>query len=49
MHFIEQWFGLSPDGGTGVTELLYGLGMAAAILLIIAAQHVRGGRTRADR
>ena len=23
MEFIEQWFGISPDGGSGATELLY--------------------------
>ena len=23
MDFIEKWFGFSPDGGDGSTELLY--------------------------
>ena len=30
MHFIEQWFGVSPDGGTGAFE-------AAMIMVVIAA------------
>ncbi len=23
MNFIERFFGLSPDGGTGITEFLF--------------------------
>ena len=33
MDFIERWFGLSPDGGDGSTEVLY-LGVAVVILAI---------------
>ena len=32
MDFIERIFGLSPDGGSGATELMY----FAACLLIVA-------------
>jgi hypothetical protein len=30
MHFIEQVFGVSPDGGTGLTEI-------ALILVVVTA------------
>jgi hypothetical protein len=33
MDFIERWFGLSPDGGDGSTEVLY-LGVAVVVLAI---------------
>jgi hypothetical protein len=33
MDFIEQWFGVSPDGGDGTTELLI---FAIVILLLVA-------------
>jgi hypothetical protein len=33
MDFIEQIFGVSPDGGNGSLELLYVLSIAAAIAL----------------
>jgi hypothetical protein len=32
MNFIEHLFGVSPDGGSGVSELLY----VAAVLSIVA-------------
>lgn len=34
MHFIEQVFGFSPDGGTGLTELLLFLLPVVAGLLV---------------
>lgn len=34
MDFIEQWFGISPDGGDGSLELLW---LAAIIVAILAA------------
>ena len=30
MDFIEQWFGVSPDGGDGTLELLY---IAAGVVI----------------
>jgi len=33
MDFIERWFGISPDGGDGSTELLY----IIALLVLCAA------------
>ena len=34
MDFIEQIFGVSPDGGNGSLELLYIVSIAAAITLV---------------
>ena len=33
MDFIEQWFGISPDGGDGSLELLW---LAAIIVAVLA-------------
>jgi hypothetical protein len=33
MDFIEQWFGVSPDGGDGSLELLW---LAAIIVAVLA-------------
>ena len=38
MDFIEQWFGISPDGGSGATELLFVL----VAILIVAMFLLRG-------
>jgi hypothetical protein len=32
VDFIERWFGVSPDGGDGSTELIY-LGVFVAVLV----------------
>jgi hypothetical protein len=34
MDFIERWFGISPDGGNGVTELSYIL-LALVVVAIL--------------
>jgi hypothetical protein len=40
MDFIEQWFGISPDGGDGSTEAVY-LGAGVVILaLILGRRHI---------
>lgn len=31
MDWFERWFGISPDGGDGSTELLY---VAAAVAIV---------------
>jgi hypothetical protein len=31
MHFIEDWFGISPDGGNGMLEAAY---MVLALLIV---------------
>jgi hypothetical protein len=38
MDFIERWFHLSPDNGSGATEGLFLLG---AVLLIVAVANRR--------
>ena len=41
MYLIEQFFGVSPDGGTGLSELLIFLASAVAWLIV---RRVRRGR-----
>jgi hypothetical protein len=33
MDFIEQWFGISPDGGDGSTEALW---IGAVVIVVLA-------------
>ncbi len=51
MDFIEQWFGLSPDGGTGSLEMLYLAVIVAIILMIVFRSRLLDmlGRSRGDR
>ncbi len=46
MHFIEQLFGFSPDGGTGLTELLLFLLPVVGSLI---ALYVRRNRVRSAK
>ena len=39
MDFIEQWFGVSPDGGNGATEVL--ILMVAALAIVSLALALR--------
>jgi len=39
MDFIEQWFGVAPDGGTGTLELLLFLVPIVALIAIGWTQH----------
>ena len=34
MDFIEQWFGISPDGGDGSLEVLWIVGIVAAVAAV---------------
>lgn len=34
MDFIERWFGLSPDGGDGTTELMYIIALGAIVIAV---------------
>jgi hypothetical protein len=43
MQFIEQWFGIYPDGGNGSLEMLYLLVLTG----IVAAIGLRRRRRRA--
>jgi len=40
MDFIERWFGLSPDGGDGSTELLYIVAFVVVLGLILGRKHI---------
>jgi hypothetical protein len=35
LHFIELLFGLSPDGGTGVAELIFFAALIAGALTLV--------------
>lgn len=41
MDFIERWFGISPDGGDGSTELLYILAIATLLAVLFGWRHRR--------
>jgi hypothetical protein len=41
MDFIERWFGFSPDGGDGSTELIYIVAAGVAIVLIFAFMQLK--------
>lgn len=36
MHFIEQLLGVSPDGGTGLTEIAVVAAVVSGALLVLA-------------
>jgi hypothetical protein len=40
MDFIEKWFGFSPDGGDGSTELLYIIVVALVLAVIFGRKRI---------
>lgn len=42
MDWIEQLFGVSPDGGSGATEALYTALAAALVVAIVARRRLTG-------
>ena len=46
MDFIEQWFHVSPDGGSGLLELAFSAIAVAIVSLISWSALVRGSRAR---
>ena len=42
MDFVERWFGISPDGGSGTFELGAALAILAIILLVFSRCTVSG-------
>jgi len=40
MDFIEKWFGFSPDGGDGSTELLYIVLVALVLAMIVSRKRI---------
>jgi hypothetical protein len=45
MDFIEQIFGVSPDGGSGLLETLLFL-VPLTILIVLRARHLRTARLK---
>lgn len=45
MDFVERWLGISPDGGSGMFEVL----LLSVLLGIAAAQAYRRARGRTPR
>ena len=43
MHFIETVLGVSPDNGSGLTELVYFVA-AASVVLLVVRRLLKGGR-----
>jgi beta-lactamase regulating signal transducer with metallopeptidase domain len=42
MDFIEQWFGISPDGGDGSLEVLWIVGIVVVITALIFRRRIMG-------
>jgi hypothetical protein len=40
MDFIEQWFGISPDGGDGSLELEWIIGVAIVVAAIVFRRRI---------
>jgi hypothetical protein len=40
MDFIERWFGVSPDGGNGASEVLWVASVAAGVLALMYCRRV---------
>jgi MYXO-CTERM domain-containing protein len=40
VDFIERWFGFSPDGGDGSTELIYILAPAVLLALFVGRRRL---------
>jgi hypothetical protein len=41
LNFIERLFGVSPDGGSGTTELIYLVVAGIVVLSYIGRKHIR--------
>ncbi len=41
MDFIERWFGVSPDGGSGSLEMLYIVAVAMVVGVIIFRPRIK--------
>lgn len=46
MDFIEQWFGVSPDGGDGSLEALWIGAVVVAVLVIAFRRRIIAGLSR---
>jgi hypothetical protein len=41
MDFIEQWFGIAPDGGDGSLEVQYGVAFLALVGSLVFRRRLR--------
>lgn len=48
MDFIEQWFGISPDGGDGSLEMLWIGAIVVAVLAVAFRKRIIAGLSRKD-
>jgi nitrate/nitrite transporter NarK len=48
MDFFEQWFGWSPDGGDGTTEMFYILFAVVVVAGLAMRAYHRRGRTHRE-
>ena len=46
MDFIEQWFGISPDGGDGSLEMMWLGAIAVVVLALIFRRRILAMLTR---
>jgi hypothetical protein len=49
MDWIERLFGISPDGGSGLTELVIGLALVMALVVCAVGTNLFGVRTATRR
>jgi hypothetical protein len=40
MDFIERWFGISPDRGSGATEMLFIVVAVLIVLMLLARKQI---------
>ena len=40
MDFIEQWFGVSPDGGDGSLEALYLVALGVTVAAVVLRKRI---------
>ena len=40
MDFIEQWFGVSPDGGDGSLELAWIVGLVIVVVALVFRRRI---------
>ncbi len=46
MDFIEQWFGISPDGGDGSLETLWVGAIVVVVLAVVFRRRIIAGLSR---
>ena len=49
MDFIERWFGISPDGGTGTSEVIYVLCVITVVVALVLRKYRTNSRRTATR